>query len=99
MTPFTEAVLQIILDIPKGKVMTYGQIAHMAGNPNGARQVSRILHAMSKKYNLPWHRVINKKGEISLSGEGLETQKQLLERGGVKFLNSKKVDLQNIYHS
>ena len=67
MTKFTEEVLDIIKMIPKGKVMTYGQIAAYAGNPRGARQVSRILHSMSSSHELPWHRVINSKGGISLT--------------------------------
>ena len=46
--------------------MTYGQIATLAGSPRGARQVVRVLHTLSEKYKLPWHRVINSKGEISI---------------------------------
>ncbi|MFC0471513.1 MGMT family protein [Halalkalibacter kiskunsagensis] len=56
-----EKVLDIIKHIPVGKVMTYGQIAKFAGSPRAARQVVRILHSMIRKYNLPWHRVVNKK--------------------------------------
>jgi len=53
MNAFTKAVIHTIQSIPKGMVMTYGQIATAAGNPWGARQVSRILHSMSKSYYLP----------------------------------------------
>lgn len=67
MTPFTERVIHIIQSIPEGKVMTYGGVARAAGSPRGARQVVRILHSMSKKYKLPWHRVINAKGMIALT--------------------------------
>lgn len=49
--------------------MTYGQIAALAGSPRGARQVVRILHAMSKAHKLPWHRVVNVKGEIAIQEE------------------------------
>lgn len=52
--------------IPPGKVMTYGQVAALAGNRRAARQVVRILHSMSRKYQLPWHRVVNAKGKISI---------------------------------
>ena len=45
---FTERAVAIIKQIPEGKVMTYGQIADLAGSPRGARQVVRILHSMSK---------------------------------------------------
>lgn len=72
--------------------MTYGQIAAYAGNPRGARQVSRILHSMSEKYNLPWHRVINSKGIISLTGEPGFIQGELLSQEGIEVLN-KKIDL------
>jgi len=95
MTEFTEEVLAIIKSIPKGKVMTYGQIAACAGNPWGARQISRILSSMSKKYDLPWHRVINSKGEISLKGEEYLLQMSLLSDDGVKIVDG-KIDL-NIY--
>lgn len=92
MQPFTERAVTIIKNIPNGKVMTYGQIARLAGSPRGARQVVRILHSLSRKHNLPWHRVINSKGEISfkdeeqrllLKCEGIEISKEgfiLLER-------------------
>ena len=92
MTEFTETVLKVIQSIPKGYVMTYGQIAAYADNPRGARQVSRILHSMSEKYNLPWWRVINSKGSISLTGEGGHMQGELLTREGIEVCN-KKIDL------
>ena len=92
MTKFTEDVLEIIKMIPSGKVMTYGQIAAYAGNPKGARQVSRILHSMSTTHKLPWHRVINSKGMISLSGEGGFIQGGLLAEEGIPVIN-KKIDI------
>ena len=83
---FHQRVKDIIKKIPKGKVATYGQIAVYAGSPRAARQVVRILHSSSRKDNLPWHRVINRMGQISLKpGNGYEEQKRLLEREGVKF--------------
>ena len=85
MTPFTTRVIDVIKSIPWGKVMTYGQIAARAGNPRGARQVARILHAMSRPYRLPWHRVVNAKGCISLREEGYQLQKKLLEEEGIRF--------------
>ncbi len=93
MTEFTRMVLDIIQFIPKGKVMTYGQIAAYANNPRGARQVSRILHSMSEKHNLPWWRVINSKGSISLTGESGFIQGELLSQEGIEIIN-KKIDLQ-----
>lgn len=89
MTEFTQRVLHIIRHIPVGKVMTYGQIAACAGNPWGARQISRILSTMSRTHDLPWHRVINSKGEISLGGEGLLLQMSKLVDEGVEIINGK----------
>lgn len=53
MKAFTMKAIQVIQNIPSGKVMTYGQIAAQAGSPRGARQVARLLHSMSAKYELP----------------------------------------------
>lgn len=94
MTPFTERVVNLIQSIPVGKVTTYGQIARMAGNPRGARQVARILHAMSESHGLPWHRVINAQGRIALSApDAFALQKGMLEAEGVPVDNSGCVDL------
>jgi methylated-DNA-protein-cysteine methyltransferase related protein len=90
----THEIIGIIKSIPKGKVVTYGQVARLAGYPNGARQVVRILHTCTEKYSLPWHRVINAKGEIALSiYNGADEQKALLEAEGVKFLDEFRLDL------
>ena len=99
MKPFTENVMRIIKQIPPGQVMTYGQIARLAGSPRGARQVVRVLHSMSKKYNLPWFRVINSKGEISLTDkETRAAQAIFLEEEGIKVANG-LVDLKKYqYH-
>jgi methylated-DNA-protein-cysteine methyltransferase related protein len=97
---FTERAITIIKDIPPGKVMTYGQIAGCAGSPRGARQVVRILHSMSKKHHLPWHRVINSKGEIGFQDEDqFYLQKMLLEGEGVEFGKKDKIDLTKYHHS
>lgn len=94
MQLFTEYVIEIIKNIPPGKVMSYGQIASLAGNPRSARQVSRILHSMSKKYDLPWHRVINSKGQIVIKDqEGNLTQKILLESEDIIVSESGIIDL------
>ncbi|WP_404450544.1 MGMT family protein [Virgibacillus necropolis] len=96
MKPFTANVIDILKQIPVGKVMTYGQVAKFAGSPRGARQVVRILHSMSRKYDLPWHRVVNIKGQIALkSDEGVWTQKNLLEDEGIDVSEDGRVDLEN----
>ncbi|UUZ89935.1 MGMT family protein [Paenibacillus sp. P25] len=94
MTIFTERVIDIIRSIPEGKVMTYGQIAGCAGSPRGARQVVRILHSMSKKHRLPWHRVVGANGEISRAGEeAFEMQTFLLRSEGVEIENGRFIRL------
>ena len=91
---FTKKVIHIIMNIPKGKVLTYGRIANMAGNTKAARQVSWILHSSSKKYNLPWHRVISSKGIVSLNSiDDKIYQKSLLEKEGIVVSHDFKVDL------
>ena len=90
---FTLRIKDIIKKIPAGKVATYGQIAAMAGNPLAARQVVRILHSSSRKEKLPWHRVINSRGRISLQpGFGYEEQKALLTKEGVAFDDNDTID-------
>lgn len=74
--------------------MTYGQIAGLAGSPRAARQIVRILHSMSEKYKLPWHRVLNSKGEIGFQDEEqMMTQRLSLEAEGVHFIGDKRIDL------
>jgi methylated-DNA-protein-cysteine methyltransferase-like protein len=94
MQEFTQKVIFLIKSVPEGKVCTYGTIALMAGHPKGARQVSRIIHSMARKHNLPWHRIINAKGQISLPvSQGYEAQKALLESEGIFFGLKDRVDL------
>jgi methylated-DNA-protein-cysteine methyltransferase-like protein len=91
---FTKTVIHIIKHIPKGKVLTYGSIARLAGNPRAARQVSWILHSSSRKYKLPWHRVISSNGKISIkSMDGKIIQKNLLQKEGIDISDRFKVDL------
>ena len=89
MTEFTQRVLEIIRAIPPGRVKTYGQIAREAGSPRGARQVVRILSAMSAKHQLPWQRVVNAKGEINQQEPGRSLQIQLLRSEGVVVVGNK----------
>ncbi|WP_186672753.1 MGMT family protein [Sporosarcina sp. BP05] len=90
MNLFTERAIRIIQGIPAGHVMTYGQVAAAAGSPRGARQVVRLLHSMSKKYGLPWHRIINAQGEITFTNGD---QRELLEMEGIIFKENGKIDL------
>ena len=91
---FSERVKRLIAEIPRGRVATYGQIAACAGNHRASRQVAWLLHSSSRKDNLPWHRVINSRGGISLpAGGGFEEQKMLLESEGIALDRKGRVSL------
>ncbi|KAA9028434.1 MGMT family protein [Niallia endozanthoxylica] len=95
MNPFTEKAINIIKSIPEGKIMTYGQIAAEAGSPRGARQVVRILHSMSEKHQLPWHRVVSAKGEIAIKDEETHyLQITLLKQEGIAVDENHRIDVE-----
>jgi methylated-DNA-protein-cysteine methyltransferase-like protein len=85
--------VHFIRSIPRGRVASYGQIAALAGFPAAARQVVRLLHSLSAKEGLPWHRVVNSRGTISLTGQDYELQRGLLEREGIEFGLYDRIDL------
>ena len=92
---FEDRVKRVIKAIPRGKVATYAQAAALAGNHRAARQVVRVLHSSSEKDRLPWHRVINSRGGISLErGRGFEEQRRLLKREGVVVDGHGRIDLE-----
>ncbi len=91
---FTTKIVEAIRDIPEGKVATYGQIARLAGNHKGARQVVWTLKTQTKKNDLPWFRVINSKGRISIRDEvGFEEQRARLIGEGVEVSTDGEIDL------
>jgi len=91
---FTAEVIRLIKAIPPGKVATYGQIAYMTSLYPSVRRVAWILHSCSDKERLPWHRVVNRKGKISLKpGAGYEKQKKMLEEEGIEFDKKDRIDL------
>lgn len=91
---FSERVVELITRIPRGKVATYGQIAACAGNPFAARQVAWLLHSSTRKHGLPWQRVVNSRGRISLKPRyGYEVQRRLLRAEGVGFRRDGTIDL------
>lgn len=92
---FKSRVIEIIKQIPYGKVTTYGAIAILAGLPRGARLVGGILHYNSDKFNLPWHRVINRHGFISTTclDHLRQAQKALLLEEGIQVSHDFMVNL------
>jgi methylated-DNA-protein-cysteine methyltransferase related protein len=82
------AICAVIRRIPEGWVATYGQVAAMAGLPRRARLVGSILQQLDPATKIPWHRVVNTKGEISYSlsrNGGDALQRRLLEKEGIAF--------------
>lgn len=90
---FSEKVHKATLKIPKGKVTSYGFIATLIGQPRAARQVGWALSTLP--YDVPWWRVINAKGYISIKNPSAskEDQKRLLEEDGVEVTDEYTVDL------
>jgi len=88
-------IYEVVRRIPRGRVATYGQVARLAGIPGHARQVGYALHAMATGEPVPWHRVINARGEISRRshGEADAAQRRLLEAEGVRFDGRGRVEL------
>ena len=88
-------IYAVVKRIPRGRVATYGQVATLAGLDGHARQVGYALHDLPPQSNVPWHRVINARGEISArsAGDSHELQRMLLEAEGVDFSLDGRVEL------
>lgn len=98
MNNFKTEVLKFVKQIPKGKVVSYGFVASMCGKPRGAREVGWILRNLNlPKHTIPWWRVVNSKGEISIKGNpavSKHTQSDLLKKDGVLLSREFKIDMQ-----
>ncbi len=80
----------VVRRIPRGRVATYGQVAELAGLPRQPRLVGYVMNALPPGTDLPWHRVVNAKGQVSPRKDGLggdQIQAQLLTREGVRFVD------------
>ncbi len=90
-------IYTVVAAIPAGKVCTYGQVAELAEMPRAARQVGYALAALKgKNHQVPWWRVLNAKGEVSVrteAGQRENLQQQLLEAEGVEFDVAGRVNL------
>ena len=83
-------IYAVVSRIPRGRVATYGQIAELARLPRQARLVGYALHTLPADSDVPWHRVVNAAGKISIRSDGLghdELQAQLLRREGVRLVD------------
>ncbi len=90
-----EKIYEVVKQIPKGKVTTYGRVAAMAGNPHWSQVVGYALHVNPKPGVIPCHRVVNREGKTAeaFAFGGGETQRALLEKEGIIFEPDGTVDL------
>ncbi len=93
-SPLYKNIYLAVKQIPRGRVATYGDVARLCGLREHARLVGYALHNLKANSGVPWHRVINSKGMISLrkNTDGHDRQMQLLEMEGIKF-DGGKIDL------
>jgi methylated-DNA-protein-cysteine methyltransferase related protein len=94
---FARQVYRVVCQVPKGRVVTYGQVASLAGRPRAARAVGSALRALkgSLAGTVPWQRVINAAGRCShIDRVRAAEQRELLKREGVRFDRSGRVDLE-----
>lgn len=87
---FYKEVYSVVADIPKGKVLTYGQVAYLVGKPNCSRMVGQALHNVPTHLDLPCHRVVNAQGRLAPCWQ---EQQELLKAEGVSFRKNGTVDL------
>jgi len=94
-TRAAEQVWQVVVMIPRGTVATYGQVASLAGLPGGARRVGRILSQLPHGTRIPWHRVVNASGGISLppGSVGQRRQRSRLRTEGIVFNKTGRIPL------
>lgn len=91
---FQQRIWQIVAAIPSGCVTTYGDVARLAGSPRAARQVGSVLSRLPEGSTLPWHRVVNRHGMISLQGDQLIRQRDALEAEGIVVSDAGELDLE-----
>ena len=91
MTEFEQSLYHILATLPKDKLISYGQLAKQCGYPNHARHVGKTLSKLPKDTTLPWFRVINNQGKISLTGDAFLRQKQKLEAQGISVNEAGKI--------
>jgi methylated-DNA-protein-cysteine methyltransferase related protein len=95
LTEFSEKVMTTVRKVPRGKVATYKQIAGLCGKPHGSRGVAWILNSSSKKYGLPWQRILSSKGRISFKAgtRNYRLQMMLLKKEGIRFKDNGDIDM------
>lgn len=94
---FKQEVYKLVTKIPKGKVLTYGQVAQKLGKPRWGRQVGWVLHQNKPDSRVPCHRVVDRTGRLApnFAFDGWKEQKRRLLTEGVKFRDNTHVNLEN----
>ena len=99
---FKEKVMVAVREVPEGKVVSYGQVAAACGSPRAARQVGWMLHTLDGNNSIPWWRVINNRGYISIKRNVMSTplaQKKYLEDEGIAVAPDMQIDIEKYrYH-
>ena len=95
VTDIDQRIWQVVALIPRGRVTTYGDVARHAGLPGAARRVGNALRKLPEDTRLPWHRVINARGQISFPGGSgaCRRQRERLEEEGVRFSGDRQLSL------
>jgi methylated-DNA-protein-cysteine methyltransferase related protein len=86
-------IIAVVRRVPRGRVASYGQIARLAGPRCHARLVGYALAALPEGSRVPWQRIVNRAGRVSLPGPSGDLQRQLLEAEGVRFDSQDRIDL------
>lgn len=86
---FTEKVYAVVAKIPKGKVLSYQEVARRAGSPEAARAVGNIMHNNPDTKKVPCHRVVKSDGSVGGYAQGTEKKISILRKEGVKIINGK----------
>lgn len=97
MTKFQQSVVDVVNLVPPGKVVSYGQVALYIGLPRAAREVGWTLRSIDDIHNIPWWRVINNAGVISIKGNinaDANLQRKLLENESIEVNDSFEVDIE-----
>jgi len=96
VSKFKEKVVQVVNLVPYGKIVSYGQVALYVGMPGAGRQVGWILRGLSSESNVPWWRVVNNQGRVSIKGSvfSAEDQRRLLISEGVDVRSDMSFDIE-----
>jgi len=87
-------IYDVVKQVPRGRVATYGQIAQIVGEGCDARTVGYAMASTPEGQDIPWQRIVNREGKISLPGQGGEIQRMRLEAEGIAFDARGRIDMQ-----